>query len=229
MVMSLFKKSLLCIFVFALAFALFSVVFKPVLVNMYISFAKKYTRGQFVCKLDKNGRHVGKLYKVVNGKMKLIHTSESNSCIFSRPKINAGFFVLAIGGGGGATPYEGGSAGQVVSKHIRIDKPVVVIKIGRGGNGTFVDGTKFIDAKDGTDTTISETGITAHGGAKSNRMTPLGHTPKTVEYHIPEKYLYLYDIPKSAKYGAGGQFEKNIKKQWTNADNGHSGIVIIQW
>lgn len=227
--MSVFKKSLLFIFALLILFALFSVVFKPVISNVYISAAHKYARGQYVCALDNQGRHVGKLYKFNNGKKDLIHTSVSNSCIFSRPKINAGFFVFAIGGGGGATPYESGNAGQIISKHIRINKPVIIIKIGRGGKGTHVDTEdKFVDAKDGEDTTIEGLKIIAHGGSKSTRMTPLGHLPKAVEYHIPDKYHQLYDISRSAKYGAGGQYDKHTNNS-AKAQSGHSGAVIIQW
>lgn len=227
--MSLFRKSLIAVFSLIIISALFSVVFKPVFSNIYISFAKKYTRGRFVCTLDNKGQHVGKLYKFVNGKPDLIHTSVSNSCIFSRPKINAGFFVLAIGGGGGATPYEGGNHGQIISKHLGINKPVIVINIGHGGKGTYVDGNTFIDAKDGSSTTISEINITAHGGSKSTRMTPLGAPPKEEQYHIPDKYHHLYDIPKSAKYGLGGQYNKHTKNISAKAQSGHSGAVIIQW
>lgn len=229
--MSLFRKSLIAVFSLIILSLLFSVVFKPVFSNIYISLAKKYARGQFICTLDNNGQHLGRLYKF-NGttdKKELVHTSISNSCIFSRPKINAGFFVFAIGGGGGATPYEGGKSGQIISKHIRINKPVIVIKIGKGGKGTYLEGSKFIDAKDGSDTTISHINITAQGGSKSTRMTPLGAPLKQIEYHIPDKYHQLYDISKSAKYGEGGQFEKHIKDTSAKAQSGHSGAVIIQW
>lgn len=228
--MSVFKKSLIIISAIILVFLLISVVFKPVFSNIYITLAKKYTRGRFVCTLDNSGRHISKLYKITNGKEELLHKNNSNSCIFSRPKINAGFFAFAIGGGGGATPYESGNAGQIISKHIQINKPVIVIKIGKGGKGTHVDNEdKFVDAKDGESTTIEALKIIAHGGSKSTRMTPLGGTPKITEYHIPEKYHRLYDIQKSAKYGAGGQFDKHNKDISAKAQSGHSGAVIIQW
>lgn len=227
--MSLFRKSLIAVCVLIIVILLVTVVFRPVFLNIYITVAKKYTRGRFVCTLDNKGNHIGKLYKFSGNKTELIHKSVSNSCIFSRPKINAGFFVFAIGGGGGATPYEGGHSGQIISKHIRIDKPVIVIKIGKGGKGTYVRNSEFIDAKDGGDTTISEINITAAGGSKSTRMTPLGTNPQKTENHIPEKYHYLYDIPKSAKYGKAGEFDKNIKNTSAKAQSGHSGAVIIQW
>lgn len=227
--MSLFKKILISIFSAIIIWQLFFVVFRPVLLNIYISTAKKYTRGQFVCTLNNKGQHVGKLYKFNKGKRELIHTSISNSCIFSRPKINTGFFVFAIGGGGGATPYESGKAGEIISKHIRITNPVITIKIGKGGKGTHMQGTAMVDAKDGCNTSIPDLKITAIGGSKSTRMTPLGEDPKQTEYHIPEKYHQLYDIPKSAKYGAAGTFSKNTKTYNTNKNNGHSGAVIIQW
>ena len=227
--MSLFKKSLIAFFALIIIWQLFFVVLKPVLLNIYITSATKYARGQFVCTLDSSGRHVGRLYKFVKGKKEVVHTGVSNSCIFSRPKINTGFFVFAIGGGGGATPYESGKDGEIVSKHMRITNPVVVIKIGKGGKGTYMDGSAFIDAKDGSDTTISDLNIVAHGGSKSTRMTPLGQEPQRAEYHIPEKYHRLYDIPKSSKYGAGGAFDNRIEDARAKAQNGHSGAVVIQW
>lgn len=232
--MSLFRKSLIILGILIIAFLLFSVVFKPVFLNFYISLAHKYTRGRFVCTLDNQGRHVARLYKINKGEETLIRKTISNSCIFSRPKINAGFFIFAIGGGGGATPYESGNSGQIISKHKKITNPVIVINIGKGGKGTHIvndetNNTKFVDAKDGEDTTISEINIIAKGGSKSTRMTPLGAPPKIVEYHIPEKYHQLYDIPKSAKYGAGGAFNKYIKDTSAKAESGHSGAVIIQW
>ena len=227
--MSLFKKSLIMIFSLIIIWQLFFVVFRPVLVNLYITAATKYARGQFVCTLDKNGRHVGKLYKFNKDKKELIHTSTSSSCIFSRPKINTGFFVFAIGGGGGATPYESGKSGQIVSKHIRITNPVIAIKIGKGGKGTHMEGTAFVDAKDGADTIIPDLKIIAHGGSKSTRMTPLGEAEKQPEYHIPDRYHQLYDISKSAKYGVGGKSDGSRENVSEDLHNGHSGAVVIQW
>ena len=60
-------------------------------------------------------------------------------------------------------------------------------------------------------------------------MTPVGGTVEIMQYHIPAKYHYLYDIPKSAKYGQGGLFDENNKNISARASNGHSGVVIIQW
>lgn len=222
-------KILTGIAVVALIFALFFIVLKPYFVSKFISVAKKYTRGRYICTLDNQGRHVGKLYKIRKNKQILINTSISNSCIFSRPKINTGFFVLAIGGGGGATPYGSGNSGQIISKYRNINKPVIVIKIGKGGKGTHIGNNDiFIDAKNGETTTIQDIGITAYGGHHSTRMTPSGSAPTIINYHIPDKYHYLYDIPKNAKYGAGGQYNKNTKTS-AKAQNGHSGAVIIQW
>lgn len=224
------QKILTGVFIFILIFALFSIVLKPYFASKLLSAAKQYTRGRYICTLDNKGRHTGKLYRINGNKQELVHTSISNSCIFSRPKINAGFFVFAIGGGGGATPYESGTAGQIISKHKSINKPVITIKIGKGGHGTYLsDKDIFVDAKDGEDTTIEDLKITASGGRRSMRMTPAGSTVKTIEYHIPDKYHYLYDIPKNAKYGAGGQFDKDTKDTSAKAQNGHSGAVIIQW
>ncbi len=224
------QTALIIIFSLALMISLFKIVLKPVFLNHYIAHASKYTRGRFVCSLDNQGRHVGKLYKINNGEKMLVRTTISNSCIFSRPKINAGFFVIAIGGGGGATPYGSGKPGQIISKHKPISEPVIVINIGKGGKGTYVDeDNKFIDAKDGSCTTVDALKIKASGGSKSTRMTPVGGTVEIMQYHIPEKYHYLYDIPKSAKYGQGGLFDENNKNISARASNGHSGVVIIQW
>ncbi len=206
------------------------VVFKPYISAKLIDLAKKYTRGRFVCTLNANGEHVAKLYKISEKKEKLIRSVTGNSCIFSRPKVNAGFFIFATGGGGGATPYESGKNGEIISKHKQITNPVIVIKIGKGGTGTYIDeNNNFIDAKDGEATTIDALKITARGGYKSTRMTPLGSEPKQDEYHIPEKYYYLYDISKSAKYGLGGQYDKRTSQTSAKAQNGHAGAVIIQW
>lgn len=206
------------------------VVFKPYISAKAINFAKKYTRGRFVCTINKNGEHVGRLYKISGKEEKLIHTATGNSCIFSRPKVNAGFFVFASGGGGGATPFESGQNGQIISKHRQITTPVLVIKVGKGGEGTHIDENgNFIDAKNGEPTIIKDLKIIASGGSKSTRMTPLGTKQKTDEYHIPEKYYYLYNISKSAKYGLGGQYDDKTAKTSAIAQNGHSGAVIIQW
>lgn len=224
------KKFSIILFFVILGLALFFVVLKPYLTAKYIFIAKKYAKGQYTCTLDNKGRHVGRLYKITNGKKKLLKTYVSNSCIFARPKVNAGFFVFAIGGGGGATPYESGHSGQIISKFKHISQPFVVIKIGKGGHGTFVgeDGT-FIDAQDGYPTIIDDLNMVAMGGSKSTRMTPLGHEPVIVDYHIPEKYHFLYDISKSAKYGAGGQYNLHTKASSAKAESGHSGAVVIQW
>ena len=115
------------------------VVFKPYISAKLIDLAKKYTRGRFVCTLNANGEHVAKLYKISGKKEKLIRSVTGNSCIFSRPKVNAGFFIFASGGGGGATPYESGKNGEIISKHKQITNPVIVIKIGKGGTGTYID------------------------------------------------------------------------------------------
>lgn len=228
--MSRIQKYLTIIFASIIAIALFLVVLKPVFVSKYINFAKKHAKGQYVCTLDNSGNHVAKLYKISNGEKTLIKTTQSNSCIFSRPKVNAGFFVFLIGGGGGATPYESGNAGEIISKYKLIKDPVIVIKIGKGGQGTHIDKTsKFVDAQNGYATSIKELKLTAQGGSKSTRMTPLGDEPKTVNYHIPNKYHYLYDIPKSAKYGLGGAYNKYTKNSSAQAASGHSGAVIILW
>lgn len=224
------QKILAGLFIFILAAALFAVVLKPYFYSKFLEAAKKCTRGRYICTLDSKGRHLGKLYKINNGKQELVRTSVSNSCIFSRPKINAGFFVFAIGGGGGATPYESGKAGQIISKHKSINAPVIIIKIGQGGKGTYL-GEKdiFVDAKDGEATTIDDLKITAAGGSRSTRMTPSGAAHVAGGYHIPEKYRYLYDISSSAKYGLGGQSDKDAKSRSAKAPDGHSGAVIIQW
>lgn len=226
------KKKIVLASVFALIILsqLIFVVFKPYFSAKAIYLAQKYARGRFVCTLNAQGEHVGKLYKINNGKAELIHSATSNSCIFSRPKVNAGFFIFATGGGGGATPYESGQNGQIISKRRHITKPVIIIKIGKGGQGTHLgENDEFIDAKDGEATTISEIKIRANGGLKSTRMTPLGTKHHTQEYHIPEKYHYLYDIPKSAKYGKGGQYNEKTAKTSAKAQDGHAGAVIIQW
>lgn len=229
--MSGIKKYLTIIGIVVILAAVIAVVIKPVISAHYIGLSKKYARGRFVCSLNNDGEHVSKLYKLNAGsKPKLIKKTVSNSCIFSPPKVNAGFFVFAIGGGGGATPYESGNSGQIISKYKYINKPVVVIKVGKGGHGTYVgENDEFIDARDGEDTIIEDLELTARGGSKSTRMTPLGDTPEIVDYHIPEKYYYLYDISKSTINGAGGKYDKNIKDTSAKSNNGHSGLVIIQW
>lgn len=227
--MSNWKKFLIAIFAVVLVGQLAAVVFKPFFSQRILDFAKKYSRGRFVCTLDNQGRHVSKLYKLNNGEKELLRSTTSNSCIFSRPKVNAGFFVFAIGGGGGATPYEGGNAGEIVSKHMTIKKPVVVIEIGKGGKGTHFGEDTFVDAKDGTSTTIEDLKLVAKGGSKSTRMTPLGTPAQVTIKHIPEKYHHLYGISTSAKFGAGGEFDSKTKDTSAKAKNGHSGAVIIQW
>ncbi len=220
-------SALLIIFVLS---QLVLVVFKPYISAKLINFAKKYTRGRFVCTLNTQGEHVARLYKINGKEEKLVHSATGNSCIFSRPKVNAGFFIFASGGGGGATPYESGKNGEIISKHKQITNPVIVIKIGKGGTGTYIDeNNNFIDAKDGETTTIESLKIIAHGGSKSTRMTPMGSKQVQDEYHIPEKYYYLYDISKSSKYGLGGQYNQKTSNISAKAQNGHSGAVIIQW
>ncbi len=228
--MSGLQKFFAVIFIIILLIALFLVVIKPVIMVKYITLAKKYAKGQYTCTLDKDGKHVGNLYRIKNGEKHLVKTTVSNSCIFSKPKINAGFFVFAIGGGGGATPYESGKPGQVVSKYKYINSPVITIKIGKGGHGTYVaqDGT-FIDAQDGYSTVIKDINIIALGGSKSTRMTPTGHKPVLADYHIPDRYHYLYDIPKSTKKGAGGQVNIHSSDSSAKSQSGHSGMVVIQW
>lgn len=228
--MSGLQKFFAVIFIIILVLALFLVVLKPVIMVKYITLAKKYARGQYTCTLDNKGNHVGKLYKFKNGEKQLLKTTVSNSCIFSRPKINAGFFVFAIGGGGGATPYESGKPGQVVSKYKYINSPVITIKVGKGGHGTYVgeDGT-FIDAQDGYPSVIKSINVIAMGGSKSTRMTPLGTKPQIADYHIPDRYHYLYDIPKSSKKGAGGQIDIYTPEPSAKSQSGHSGMVVIQW
>lgn len=224
------RKNMSVICIAVLLLLLFVVVLRPVITSKYIDFAKKHSRGRFTCTTDRNGIHVAKLYKISGGKEKLVKTSYGNSCIFSRPKVNVGFFIFAIGGGGGATPYESGSSGKIVSKYKNINKPVIVIKVGQGGHGTFVGkNDEFIDAQNGYPTLIDDLKIIAEGGLRSSRMTPTGGVKKQLIYHIPEKYHYLYNIPKSVKYGAGGQFNNHTKNISAKAQNGHSGAVIILW
>lgn len=213
-----------------IAITLFAVVLKPVLVAKYIDHAKKQATGQYICTLNSDGKHVGKLYKIKNNEKILEKTTVDESCIFSRPSDNRGFFVFATGGGGGATPYESGNAGEIISKHKFIKTDVLTITVGQGGNGTIlINNSHFVDAQDGKPTNIKELNIEANGGDRSSRMTPLGIEPKTENYHISEKYHYLYDIPKSAKYGAGGQYTKYKKELRPTAENGYSGVVIILW
>ena len=224
------KIFLVSILIFVLLSQLIVVVFKPYISAKAISFAKKYTRGRFVCTLNPQGEHIAKLYKISGKEQKLVHSATGSSCIFSRPKVNAGFFVFASGGGGGATPYESGKNGEFISKYKQINNPVLVIKIGKGGDGTHIDeNNNFIDAKDGESTVIEDLKIYAHGGAKSTRMTPMGTQQKQDEYYIPEKYYYLYDISKSAKYGLGGQYNKRTAQTSAKAQDGRAGVVIIQW
>jgi len=226
------KFSKICVGFFVLIFtiAFFAIVLKPVVVAKYIDYTKQHARGQYICTLNYKGQHVGKLYKIYNNEKILEKTEVSDSCVFTKPSDNLGFFIFAIGGGGGATPYESGNAGQIISKYKFISVPELKIKIGKGGNGTILkNNSQFVDAHDGEQTNIDALNIVAHGGACSNRMTPLGIEPKTENYHISEKYHYLYDIPKSAKYGAGGQYIKYKKELRPNAENGYAGVVIILW
>jgi len=214
----------------AIFIALILVVIKPYAVAKYIDYVKKNQNGYYICTLNKNGEHIGKSYLVKNNKKELIKTTISNSCIFSKPKTNNGFFIFAIGGGGGATPYESGNSGQVVSKFRFLNSPFIIIKIGKGGNGTILkNNSEFIDAKDGEATTINDLNIVANGGLKSSRMTPLGIEVKEDSSYISEKYRYLYDIAKSAKFGKGGQYVKYKKELRPTAENGHNGAVIIVW
>ena len=224
------KTALILILSLILICQLVIVVFKPYISAEAINLAKKYTRGRFVCTLNTKGEHVGRLYKINGKEEKLIHMATGESCIFSRPKVNAGFLVFASGGGGGATPYESGKNGEIISKHKKITSPVIVIKIGKGGEGTHLDRDgNFIDAKDGEATVIKDLKIFARGGSKSTRMTPLGTEQNQDEYHIPEKYYYHYDISKSSKYGLGGEYNKRTEHTSAKAQNGHNGSVIIQW
>lgn len=210
--------------------ALFAIVLKPVLVAKYIDYSKRHARGQYICTLNSKGEHIGELYKIKSNKKILENTTTSDSCVFKRPTDNLGFFIFAVGGGGGATPYESGNAGQIISKYKIFNNPQIQILIGKGGNGTILKNNRqFVDAQNGTKTVIKTLNIIANGGSCSNRMTPLGIEPKTENYHISEKYHYLYDIPKSAKYGAGGQYTKYKKELRPNAENGYSGAVIILW
>ena len=171
-------------------------IFRPVLSNYAISTLGKYTKGQYVCALDNEGMHVGQLYKINKGQKELLKTYYSNSCIFSKPKNITRFFILAIGGGGGATPYESGRPGQVVSKRVKVSDSILVIKIGKGGSGTYITSdNQFIDAKNGEPTTISGIKIVADGGFASTRMTQLGvgvSTDRNGDY-ISEKYIDFGD------------------------------------
>lgn len=224
------KILLIVVLAFFIASQLIFVVFKPYISAKVIDFAKKHARGRFVCTLNSNGEHVGKLYKINGNNEELVHSATALSCLFSRPKVNAGFFIFTTGAGGGATPYESGKNGEIVSMHKQITNPVIVIKIGRGGSGTYIDeNNNFIDAKDGESTTIDALKITAKGGSKATRMTPVGNEQKQDEYHIPEKYYYLYDISKSAKYGLGGQYDKKTSQITAKAQKGHDGAVVIIW
>ena len=108
------KTALILILSLILICQLVIVVFKPYISAEAINLAKKYTRGRFVCTLNTKGEHVGRLYKINGKEEKLIHMATGESCIFSRPKVNAGFFVFASGGGGGATPYESGKNGEII-------------------------------------------------------------------------------------------------------------------
>lgn len=228
--MTKLQKTYTMLVSFLIAIALFAVVLKPVLIAKFIDYSKKHARGQYICTLNAKGEHIGKLYKIKNNEKILENSTISDSCIFTRPTDNLGFFIFAIGGGGGATPYESGNAGEIISKYKIFNDPKIQISIGKGGNGTILkNNSQFVDAQNGEPTIIKNLDITANGGSCSNRMTPLGIESKSETYHIPEKYHYLYDITKSAKYGAGGQYVKYKKELRPNAENGHNGVVVIVW
>ena len=114
---------------------------------------------------------------------------------------------------------------------MKISKPVLILKIGKGGSGTFItDDNQFVDAQKGEDTIISELKIVAEGGFASNRMTQLGVgvSPDRNGDYIPEKYFDLYKISPDDMYGAGGEYSPFAKTD-KKANNGHAGLVIIQW
>ena len=231
---SLYRISLITILILVLLSFFATTIFRPFLSKFLVSVFKNHARGQYVCTLDNDGVHVGQLYKINKNEKKLLKTYRSNSCIFSRPTVNAGFFVFAIGGGGGATPFESGSMGQIISSRIKITKPVLVIKIGKGGNGTYInENNQYFDAKDGEATTISELKIRANGGSRSTRMTPLGNglSPQRADNFIPQKYLDLYKISADATYGLGGEYieKRNNSRMKFNSNAGNAGVVIIQW
>jgi len=214
-----FRLFLIIVLILVLLCFLLATIFRPFLSNYAISALSKYTKGQYVCTLDSEGMHVGKLYKINKNQKELLRTYHSNSCIFSKPKNSTGFFVLAIGGGGGATPFESGRSGQVVSKHLNISDSILVIKVGKGGSGTYItDDNRFIDAKNGEATTVSGIKITADGGFASTRMTQLGVgvSPDRNGDYISKKYLDLYKLSADERYGAGGEysiFEKQAQRQ----------------
>lgn len=222
------KRIIYPVFICILIIISYFVALKPVILNYYITNAAKFTRGQFVCSIDEKGNHISKLYKINNQKKELKKIHSGDKCTFSRPSVNTGFFVLVIGGGGGATPFESGNHGEIISKYLRITNPEITISIGQGGKGTYIKQNVLYDAQNGQNTKIEQLGIIAKGGTKSTRMTPLGIKENAQEYHISEKYHQLYNIPKSARYGAGGsapvtsQYDLKIL-------NGNSGVVIIQW
>ena len=229
--MNLLRKFLITILVIIISCLICIVLFKSSISNFAISIPQKQIKKQYTCTLDNQGMHVGKLYQYNNKEKELIKTSISNSCIFSRPNADTKFFILAVGGGGGATPFESGLSGQVISKHQNITEPVLVIKVGKGGQGTFMNNEQFFDAQDGENTTIKELKITAHGGSKSTRMTPLGagEKPRKIQTNLSEKHYKLYKISKSEEYGLGGEYNKNTNSLKSTTNKGNNGIVIIQW
>lgn len=229
--MNLLRTFLITLLVLIISCLIGIIFFRPNISDLLTQVSNKQPKGQYTCNLDAQGQHIGKLYHFNNNEKKLIRTSTSNSCIFSRPNINTKFSILAIGGGGGATPFESGLSGQVISKHQNITEPVLVIKVGKGGQGTFMNNEQFFDAQDGENTIIKELKIIAHGGSKSTRMTPLGtgHPPKKTHPNLSEKHYKLYNISKTENYGIGGEYNKNANTLKSPADNGNNGIVVIQW
>lgn len=229
--MNLLRAFLITLLVLIISCLICVIFFKSALSDLFTSASKKQMNWQYTCTLDEQGQHIGKLYKYDNKEKKLIRTSTSNSCIFSRPENHTKFLILAVGGGGGATPFESGSSGQIISKNHNTTESVWVIKVGKGGQGTFMNNEQFFDAQDGEKTTIKELKLTAHGGSKSTRMTPLGtnHPPKEARSNISEKHYKLHNISHSEKYGIGGEYSKNANTLKSNADKGNDGIVVIQW
>lgn len=229
--MNLLRKFLITLLILIISCLIGIIFLRPILSSSFTPIAKKQIKGQYICTLDEQGQHIGSLYKYENQKKQLIRTSISNSCIFSRPENITKFSILAVGGGGGATPFESGLSGHVISKHQKINEPVLVIKVGRGGQGTFMNNEQFFDAQDGENTTIKELKITANGGSKSTRMTPLGASqkPKEPYSNISEKHYKIYNISKAKKYGIGGEYSKNASTLKSAANKGNDGIVVIQW
>ena len=230
-ILNLLKKISIALSIIVLFTLLFNVVLRPTLVSLSINKATKYTSNQYICSIDENGQHIAKLYKLKNGKKFLQKTHTSNSCIFSRPKSNIGYFILIVGGGGGATPYENGKNGEVLSKHFWHLKPITILKVGQGGNGTYINKNgNFIDSKDGEKSIVEDLKLIALGGEKSNRMTPTNNkTNKIVTTSIPEKYQQLYHLKKTTKYGLGGKHKSKTQNISAKSQNGNAGVIIIQW